>query len=401
MSTTPAFVSRDSARAASSALAGTCSACPPRSSLMSQSSGSAAGGAGSSSTTAIAPDLEGTTWTSTSCIAHRPASAGAEATGVRTTATAGMSLTAPPWWTGPRHARVGLDGGPQCPGEGLELRLDDVVRVAAREQPHVQGDRRVVGDRLEDVAGQRTGEVPADEVVLLAGGLTGVHEVGPAGQVHDGLGEGLVHGDVGVPEARDAALVPQRLAQRLAEGDRHVLHGVVDVDVRVTGRLHTQVDERVLAQRGEHVVVEGHGGGDVGGAGAGQAELDDDVRLRRRPHHTRRTRLVGHSPSTSCSAARKAAISSAVPIDTRSHPGGPTTRMRTPRSSSPCHTLSRPSSGPKRTKFASESAAVNPCSRSQVTVRSRSARSSAICAMRASRWRRAARATAWVTAERW
>ena len=41
------------------------------------------------------------------------------------------------------------------PGERLELRLDDVVRVPAAQHAHVQGEVGVEGDRLEDVPGQR------------------------------------------------------------------------------------------------------------------------------------------------------------------------------------------------------------------------------------------------------
>ena len=44
----------------------------------------------------------------------------------------------------------------------------------------VHGERRVERDRLERVAHQRAGEVTADEVVLEAGRLAGVHEVGAA-----------------------------------------------------------------------------------------------------------------------------------------------------------------------------------------------------------------------------
>ena len=41
------------------------------------------------------------------------------------------------------------------PGHRLELRLDDVVRVAAGQHPHVQRELGVEGQRLEDVPGQR------------------------------------------------------------------------------------------------------------------------------------------------------------------------------------------------------------------------------------------------------
>ena len=52
-------------------------------------------------------------------------------------------------------ARVERDRVAERPGERLELRLHDVVRLAAGQHPHVQGDVGVEGDRLEDVPGQR------------------------------------------------------------------------------------------------------------------------------------------------------------------------------------------------------------------------------------------------------
>ena len=59
----------------------------------------------------------------------------------------------------PGLARVERDRVAQRAGDGLELRLDDVVRVATAEDAHVQRDLGVVRQRLEDVAGQRA-EVP-------------------------------------------------------------------------------------------------------------------------------------------------------------------------------------------------------------------------------------------------
>ena len=115
--------------------------------------------------------------------------------------------------------------------------------------------------------------------VLLALGLAGVHAVGPAGDVDDGLHQRLVERHGGVAEAADADLVAERLAQRLAEHDRGVLDGVVGVDVGVALGLDGQVDQRVPAERVEHVVVEADAGGDVGAAGAVEVDLDEDLRL--------------------------------------------------------------------------------------------------------------------------
>ena len=91
----------------------------------------------------------------------------------------------------------------------------------------------VEGDRLEHVAHHRPGEVAADEVVLEARRLAGVHEVRAPGDVDDGLHERLVERHEGVAEARDARLVAERLLDRLAEDDADVFDGVVHVDLGV------------------------------------------------------------------------------------------------------------------------------------------------------------------------
>ena len=104
-------------------------------------------------------------------------------------------------------AGIRLDGGAQGAGEGLELGLDDVVRVAPGGDVHVQADPGVQGDRLEDVAGQGAGEVAADQVVFLAGRLAAVDQVRAAGDVDDGLREGLVEGNGRLAETADPGLV--------------------------------------------------------------------------------------------------------------------------------------------------------------------------------------------------
>src|SRR5699024_3345192 len=80
-----------------------------------------------------------------------------------------------------------------------------------------------------------SGEVTADEVVLLALGFAFVDEVGAAGDVDDALGQGLVERDGGEAVAADAGLVAEGRTQSLPEHDRGVLDGGVDGDVGVTG----------------------------------------------------------------------------------------------------------------------------------------------------------------------
>src|SRR6478735_8975352 len=297
-------------------------------------------------------------------------------------------------------AGVDRDRVAERPGERLELRLDQVVRVAPGQHPDVQGEVRVEGEGLEDVPGQGSLVVAADDDVRLGLGLAGVHAVRPPGHVHDGLHQCLVEGHGGVAEAADADLVAERLAERLAEHDRGVLDGVVGVDVGVALGADHQVDQRVPGEGGEHVVVEPDTGAHLGAAGAVEVDLDVDGRLLGLPVQLR---YAAHPASsmTSVSACLNACISSAVPIDTRSHPSGPVSRISTPRSSSPCQTACRSAKRPNNTKFASLSATSSPCSRNQPTVSSRSARRSSTRPSSSGACRSAASAVAWVTAERW
>jgi hypothetical protein len=58
---------------------------------------------------------------------------------------------------------------------------------------------------------------------------------------------------------------------------------VVGIDVQVTFDLHREVEEAVLAEGGEHVVVEADAGADVGASGAVEIDLDQHLRLVRAP----------------------------------------------------------------------------------------------------------------------
>lgn len=139
----------------------------------------------------------------------------------------------------------------------------------------MQADAGVQRDGLENVAGQGTGEVAANQVVLLAGRLAAVHQVWAAGDVHHSVGKRFVQRHGGFAEPADPGLVAQGGPQHLTEGNGHVLHCVVDVDVGVARGLDRHVDQGVLAQGREHVVVERHGSIDVRYAGAVEVDLHE------------------------------------------------------------------------------------------------------------------------------
>src|SRR3984885_9007956 len=304
-----------------------------------------------------------------------------------------------------RRPRIVGRGGPQCAGHGLELGLDDVVRVPAVQHVHVQADAGREREGFPDVPGERGVVAGADHrghaVRLL------VDHVGPAGQVDGGADQGLVERDERVAEPLDARLVAKRLLQRLAECDRRVLNRVVGVDLGVALGADGEAEAAVLAELVEHVVEERDAGLDLDRARAVEVDLDQQLRLLGLADHAAHPAAGGellvaaHWPSTSVSASRNALISCGVPTVTRSHPAGPVSLISTDRSSRLCQILCRSSNVPNRTKLASLSAALRPRPRSHVTRASRSARSA--CTLESSSWvcARAVRATAWVTVDRW
>ena len=160
------------------------------------------------------------------------------------------------------------------------------------DHPHVQADPGREGQRLEDVPGQR-GVVAADHrshAVRLV-----VHHVGPPGQVHGGLHQRLVQRHQRVTEPVDAALVAERLLERLAERDRRVLHGVVGVDLGVALGPHGQVEAAVLAQLGQHVVEERDPGADLGTPLPSRSS-STRIRVSLVTRSTRATRLIRPAP---------------------------------------------------------------------------------------------------------
>jgi hypothetical protein len=68
--------------------------------------------------------------------------------------------------------------------------------------------------------------------------------------------QGLVEGHVGVAVAGQALLVADRLRKGLADGDAHILDGVVAVDVQVADGFDLEVEAAVAGDLVEHVVEE-------------------------------------------------------------------------------------------------------------------------------------------------
>ena len=157
----------------------------------------------------------------------------------------------------------------------------------------------------------------------------------------------------------DRFKVRDDLAQRLAEDDRGVLDRVVGIDVHVAGGLDLQVEGRVGAQGGEHVVVERDRGVDVDLTSAVEVEFDQHRRLlggALDPAEAGPVLEGCHwlvSSRTALLAARNASFSAGVPMVTRRCPVMPTSRISTSWSRYRCHARCASANRPNRTKLAS------------------------------------------------
>ena len=80
----------------------------------------------------------------------------------------------------------------------------------------------------------------------------------------DGRGRArLIHRHRRRPVARDAVPRAERLRERVAERGKHVLDGVVLVDVEVPGREQVEIEAGVESAEREEVVEEADAGGDA------------------------------------------------------------------------------------------------------------------------------------------
>ena len=137
----------------------------------------------------------------------------------------------------------------------------------------MQGDARIHGKGLKPLPD----ELGVERADLVAGEGRLEYEERPARNVDGDAGERLVHGQVHIGVAGDAAHVAERLLHRLAERDADVFGGVVVIDVEVAGGLHRDVDPGMARQQVEHVIEKADPGRDRGLAAAVEIDGDRDV----------------------------------------------------------------------------------------------------------------------------
>ena len=110
----------------------------------------------------------------------------------------------------------------------------------------------LVARALKNSSTSSTGKVPMSG----AGELHVEDKRRAAGEVDRDLREALVHRHDRPAVAVDAALVAERLFERLAEDDADVFDGVVRVDLQIALGVDVQIDQAVAREQVEHVIEE-------------------------------------------------------------------------------------------------------------------------------------------------
>jgi len=149
------------------------------------------------------------------------------------------------------------------------------MRVRPGDLADVQRNPGIAGQGAEEFLeqlGVHLADLGRVEAHLPAG-------IGAAGNVDARFHQRLVHRQRGEAKPRDAALVAQRLLDRLTKHDADILGGVMKIDMQITHRLDRHVDQAVAAKRREHVVKKPDAGADRTSAGAIEIQRDGDVGL--------------------------------------------------------------------------------------------------------------------------
>ena len=210
--------------------------------------------------------------------------------------------------------RAGVHGHrlAQGAGQGLKGPLDDVVAVFPAELLDVEGALAAAGKSQEELLAQLRVKGP----YLLRGQRQLTAEHPPAGEVHSGEDQRLVHGEEGAAIAGDAGHISQGLGEGVPQADPHVLHCVVVIHPGVPLAFHSEVKPAVAGEEGEHVVQKAAAGIDLAFSGAVQVQLQLDIGLRGFAGNFRRSH--GQASFTmSRTRWRKPSICSLEPMVTR------------------------------------------------------------------------------------
>jgi hypothetical protein len=141
---------------------------------------------------------------------------------------------------------------PAADATGLSL----VMRVLAAQVVDVQGHKSVVHKALEEFKRQL-----AVELTNHAALERHVHdEARTTREINHHAAERFVERHIGMAVAANAFFVAHSFGKRLAQGDAHVFHSVMTVDVQVALGLDVEVNQTMTCDLVEHVVKETNAG---------------------------------------------------------------------------------------------------------------------------------------------
>ncbi len=149
------------------------------------------------------------------------------------------------------------------------------MAVCAVKRFDVQREPGVAGEGLEELAHQ-LGVKTAD---LLGRELGSEDEKWSARHVERDAGQCFVHRQQAVGVAGQAPLVAERLRERLAERDAHVLDRMMIVDVAVALGANFDVDKGMTRQLIEHMIEKADAGRNIGKTRSVEIEADLDARF--------------------------------------------------------------------------------------------------------------------------
>ena len=135
-----------------------------------------------------------------------------------------------------------------------------MVGVHAFDIVNVQGDEGVVDQALKEFISEL-----GVKLANLAAGKGQVHlQPRTTREIHHHTTQGFIQRHIGVPVAANPPLVTHGLGNRLAQGDAHILHGVVPIDVQVACGFYLQIDQAVARNLIEHVIKKSNACGELG-----------------------------------------------------------------------------------------------------------------------------------------
>jgi hypothetical protein len=152
-----------------------------------------------------------------------------------------------------------------------------MVSILTVERLDMQRDAGVHGEGLEPLANQFRIELSD----LFDPKLGPEHEERPTRDVDRDSRQGLIHRQVDVGIAADAALVRQSLGEGLSQRDARIFHRMMVIDMKITRHRHVEVEQRVTREQLEHVVEKADTRRDLGPTRPVEVEGDLHVGLRR------------------------------------------------------------------------------------------------------------------------